>query len=181
MKSVKFFIILLFLNLTVFHQASAIQSHALWGNLEQGPYQVGFKLIEKWDHSRAYYPKCDYEHKQDKGERARPIRVYVWYPAEESDISPMLFTKYFHLALNDFGTRQETDEKIMRYPDRDLFDTAKMNLLGYKFLYFWGNIDHAIKIFKPNVENHSRSFNIYDSLGEAYMVNGQAENAIRNY
>jgi cytochrome c-type biogenesis protein CcmH/NrfG len=29
--------------------------------------------------------------------------------------------------------------------------------------------------------NETKSFNVYDSLGEAYMINGQAEYAIKNY
>ncbi len=68
-----------------------------------------------------------------------------------------------------------------KYPDCELFDEGKMNRLGYQFLYFWGNVDLAIDIFELNVKNHPQSFNTYDSLGEAYMVNGQIENAIKNY
>ncbi len=89
------------------------ESYPLWGNLEKGPYPIGFKLIEERDHSRTYYPKYDHDNKPHKGERARPIRVYVWYPAEGSDTSHMPFAKYFHLALDDFGKRRETVKKLI--------------------------------------------------------------------
>jgi tetratricopeptide (TPR) repeat protein len=32
-----------------------------------------------------------------------------------------------------------------------------------------------------NVEDYPQSFNVYDSLGEAYMVNKEEELAIKNY
>jgi tetratricopeptide (TPR) repeat protein len=39
----------------------------------------------------------------------------------------------------------------------------------------------AIKIFKLNTELYPKSSNVYDSLGEAYMKNGDKELAIQNY
>jgi hypothetical protein len=90
---------------------AASDAYPLWGNLKQGPHQVGFKQIVELDRSRSYYPKYDYEQQPHKGERARPIRIYIWYPAEKSDVLHMFFAKYFDLALNDFGPRSDTDKK----------------------------------------------------------------------
>jgi len=42
-------------------------------------------------------------------------------------------------------------------------------------------VREAIEIFKLNVEAYQQSANVYDSLGEAYMINGDKELAIRNY
>jgi tetratricopeptide (TPR) repeat protein len=39
----------------------------------------------------------------------------------------------------------------------------------------------AIEVFRLNVEEHPRSWNVYDSLAEAYAENGQRELAIENY
>ena len=39
----------------------------------------------------------------------------------------------------------------------------------------------AIAVFKTNVELYPKSANVYDSLGEAYMANGEKELAIANY
>jgi len=39
----------------------------------------------------------------------------------------------------------------------------------------------AIEVFKLNVALFPDSFNVYDSLGEAYMVVGEKELAIKNY
>jgi tetratricopeptide (TPR) repeat protein len=39
----------------------------------------------------------------------------------------------------------------------------------------------AIEVFKLNVEVYPQSCNVYDSLAEAYMVNGDKELAVKNY
>ena len=36
-------------------------------------------------------------------------------------------------------------------------------------------------MFKINVEDHPQSANVYDSLGEAYMINGDKKAVIENY
>ena len=41
--------------------------------------------------------------------------------------------------------------------------------------------DQAIEVFKLNVESYPQSANVYDSLGAAYMMNGDQELAIKNY
>lgn len=42
-------------------------------------------------------------------------------------------------------------------------------------------VDKAIPIFIENVKRYPASFNVYDSLGEAYMKAGNRELAIKNY
>ncbi|MDQ3020739.1 MAG: serine hydrolase [Bacteroidota bacterium] len=59
-------------------------------------------------------------------------------------------------------------------------DENEINLMGYNLLND-GKIDDAIEVFKLNVENFPDSFNVYDSLGEAYMKKGDKELAIKNY
>lgn len=56
----------------------------------------------------------------------------------------------------------------------------QLNALGYQLLNM-KKVREAIEIFKLNVEAYPQSANVYDSLGEAYMVNGDKELAIRNY
>jgi tetratricopeptide (TPR) repeat protein len=48
-------------------------------------------------------------------------------------------------------------------------------LLGQK------KVDEAIGIFKQNVQAHPQSWNVYDSLGEAYMAKNDTRNAAENY
>ena len=55
-----------------------------------------------------------------------------------------------------------------------------MNILGYQQLQS-GKTKEAIELFKLNVMAYPESANTYDSLGEAYMINGDKELAIQNY
>lgn len=60
------------------------------------------------------------------------------------------------------------------------FKESQLNSLGYTLLQL-EKIKDAIEIFKLNVEVYPESFNVYDSLGEAYMINGDLDLAIDNY
>jgi len=57
---------------------------------------------------------------------------------------------------------------------------ADYNLLGYMFLGA-GKKKEAIDVFKKNVKAHPESWNVYDSLGEAYAADGQTKPAIEYY
>jgi hypothetical protein len=57
---------------------------------------------------------------------------------------------------------------------------GQLNMLGYKMLNNDRTSD-AIAIFKLNVDAYPESANVYDSLGEAYMNNGDKKLAIANY
>jgi predicted alpha/beta superfamily hydrolase len=56
-----------------------------------------------------------------------------------------------------------------------------INTLGLILLNQMQEVDKAIEIFKLNVLNYPKSFNVYDSLAEAYMVKGDKSLAIKNY
>ena len=78
-----------------------------------------------------------------------------------------------------------TDSAISLYRtlrlSNDFYATENMlNGLGYRLLNL-KQIKEAIEIFKLNVEAYPQSANVYDSLGEAYMLNGDKGKAIMNY
>lgn len=60
------------------------------------------------------------------------------------------------------------------------FGDGELNTLGYYFLQE-NRIEEAIEIFQYNVELYPDVANTYDSLGEAYMVADQKNEAISNY
>jgi tetratricopeptide (TPR) repeat protein len=55
-----------------------------------------------------------------------------------------------------------------------------INDLGYRYLSK-NKLPSAITLFQINVNHYPDSFNVYDSLGEAYMKSGQITLAIDNY
>ena len=71
---------------------------------------------------------------------------------------------------------ENKEEEIKNNP----YLEANLNDLGYRYLRD-KKYKKAIEIFKLNVELFPHSSNVYDSLGEAYMLNGDKELAIQNY
>jgi len=65
--------------------------------------------------------------------------------------------------------------------DPDLFvGESDINGFGYSLLRR-KQVNEAIEVFKLNVEAYPQQPNVYDSLGEAYIVRGDKEKAIENY
>jgi CubicO group peptidase (beta-lactamase class C family) len=60
------------------------------------------------------------------------------------------------------------------------FQERLLNTLGYNFIR-QGKLKEAISVLQLNVEAYPQSSNVYDSLGEAYMRNGDKAPAIENY
>tara|TARA_R110002124_G_scaffold101952_1_gene249773 strand:- start:1124 stop:2623 length:1500 start_codon:yes stop_codon:yes gene_type:complete len=56
----------------------------------------------------------------------------------------------------------------------------EMNNIGYQFLQS-EKVEEAVAVFKLNAEAFPKSGNAYDSLGEAYLKNGNKKLAIFNY
>ena len=77
------------------------------------------------------------------------------------------------------AVKQYHDLKTSRADQYD-FSESELNTLGYQLLRS-DRVAEAIAIFKLNIEMFPEAFNPYDSLGEAYMVAGDKELAIKNY
>lgn len=71
-------------------------------------------------------------------------------------------------------------QSLKRRNDYDLGE-SELNSLGYQLLYPDRNAAAAIDIFKLNSANHPLSSNTFDSLGEAYQVDGDRDRAIVSY
>ena len=77
-------------------------------------------------------------------------------------------------AVKYFQKRREIEPNIIFFDERD------MNLHGYRFLQN-AKIKDAIELFKLNTIAFPKSWNVFDSLGEAYLKDGQKDLAIKNY
>lgn len=60
------------------------------------------------------------------------------------------------------------------------FDEGELDGLGYQLIHA-KKFKQAIRMFQLNVEAYPQSSNVYDSLGEAYMDDGNKPQAIVNY
>jgi CubicO group peptidase (beta-lactamase class C family) len=79
-------------------------------------------------------------------------------------------------------------ERIDRHFEQMRMDTARyalseteLNRLGYHALNSWRDVPRAIDIFRLNVRAFPKSGNVYDSLGEAYLAQGDTVRARANY
>ena len=89
----------------------------------------------------------------------------------------------FFNILNSQGVEEAVQYFKVRY-EKDTgfipFGEGEMNLLGYRYLQD-GKTKDAIQLFKLNTIAFPGAWNVYDSLGEAYLKDGQNDLAIKNY
>ncbi|HEX9653403.1 MAG TPA: hypothetical protein VGA99_06810, partial [bacterium] len=81
----------------------------LWGDLQPGPHAVGFKVEHKYDYSRSFGLKYDFEGKLNADAVKRPIQISIWYPAQKGG-SAMTFRDYVNLVATEVNFRELTDE-----------------------------------------------------------------------
>ncbi|HKR05775.1 MAG TPA: DUF2911 domain-containing protein [Bacteroidia bacterium] len=87
-----------------------------------------------------------------------------------------LMVKSKLLALK--GQTAEADalsKKAMTIADETQLNQYGYDLLGQK------KVKDAIEIFKTNVKRYPDSWNVYDSLGEGYDMDGNTKDALTNY
>jgi tetratricopeptide (TPR) repeat protein len=99
-----------------------------------------------------------------------------------------LFTKIY-LTEKDFASAEKSMETAFkRYLDfkkkhpseTSLFDENILNSYGYQLIK-QEKIEKALKYFKMNVKAFPGSYNVYDSMGELYLLKGNKELALDYY
>lgn len=58
---------------------------------------------------------------------------------------------------------------------------SKINMIGYKWIREFESAAIAIQVLELNCRLYPKSSNAYDSLGEAYMINEQYNEALKHY
>jgi len=95
----------------------------------------------------------------------------------------ILVSNYVEETIEESGIEEGIDKyyelKNANTPDC-IFNELALNRLGHKLLSSDKNTE-AIEIFILNVKEYPESWNVYDSLGDAYEKNGDKELAIDNY
>lgn len=90
------------------------------------------------------------------------------------------FTKRWTKAglLEALGRHDEVE--LMREQALELATEVEVNAMGYQF-FTQGRIEQAIDLFERNVAKNPDSWNVHDSLGEAYAAQGRFEEARASY
>jgi tetratricopeptide (TPR) repeat protein len=97
----------------------------------------------------------------------------VVFPNELSILTTTLKTKGVDSCIAHYNRLKGI------YPKEYILESY-LNTLGYEQLHN-GDNQGAIKLFNLNVKMFPASYNVYDSLGEAYMIGGNKKEAIKNY
>jgi CubicO group peptidase (beta-lactamase class C family) len=71
-------------------------------------------------------------------------------------------------------------ELLDKHADKFAVNEDEMNVAGYTLLQ-GGKLKEAVAMFRLNVETYPASWNVYDSLGEALMADGQKGLAAESY
>ena len=122
-----------------------------------------------------------YEFSFGTGENNEVTRMVLYitssYPKGEPAadfIEPVILESGAEAGLKIYSKIREDDS------GQYFFTEGLMNALGYRLLLKDKTAD-AIEVFKYNAKEYPDSFNVYDSLGEAYYKNGETDLAVENY
>jgi tetratricopeptide (TPR) repeat protein len=127
---------------------------------------------------------ADVQYTFSKGESGQIERLRIRNPQNSFDAARVPADRLIPFELLMAGRTAEAEEayrKIKREtPANVSVQENRLNTLGYT-LVNQKKYAEAVVILKLNAELYPTSSNVYDSLGEAYMLNGQKELAIKNY
>jgi tetratricopeptide (TPR) repeat protein len=98
----------------------------------------------------------------------------VFKPGIAKTLYPIIMAEGADAAAGKYRELKKNQPVAYDFQEREL-NGLGYNLLGQK------KIKEAIKVFQLNVDAYPESSNVYDSLGEAYMLNGEKAPAIENY
>ena len=101
--------------------------------------------------------------------------AFTWIKYDRYDSEAMRFAR----AVKENGAGPAIDEFRPALLRGDISE-GFINSAGYR-LMGQNKLTDAIRVFQLNVELYPKSWNVYDSLGEAYMNHGDKDLAIQNY
>lgn len=93
---------------------------------------------------------------------------------------PIIDTLYITIEKEGVDKALDLYLEMEKYDDHYDFRSDQLNTLGYKFVYE-NEFDIAKVIFKLNAKMHPTDYNVWDSLGEIYMLLGEDQLAIESY
>lgn len=91
------------------------QKTYLTGDLEPGPYEVGFKLVHEYDYTRYYKPTYSDQGVLEVKASPRPMQIGIWYPAEKAAGNSYLkYRDYYYMdaTVEDFDNVPDETERL---------------------------------------------------------------------
>jgi hypothetical protein len=135
-----------------------------------------------------------YEALNSKCEGEFPARLEYFENENHRSVPPIAFHNGISAIFEDYGisyrdvdSKEQLIEHFQSISQRLSWNFKPpeqlVNQIGYRMLRSRNERDKskALEFFIFNTENFPKSFNAYDSLGEAYEVSGNKKKAIENY
>jgi len=104
--------------------------------------------------------------------------AYAW-----ADSATQLAPTFANMRTKAMAMERRGDAagaEALRQQSMAVATEADVNAVGYQLLG-QGKRDEAIVLFRKNVKDYPRSWNVYDSLGEALALVGNKKEALANY
>ena len=156
------------------HKGHTIISH---GGGDEG-YRTFFLLFPEQSTAIVIMGNSDTFHSHDTA-----LAVLDVLLGEEPEIPKLPISVPVAKMLLEKGTKAAVElyrQLKKNKPDNYYFREQDLNWLGYT-LVKQNRLDDAIEILKLNVAEFPKSWNVYDTLGEAYSKKGENQLAIKNY
>jgi glyoxylase-like metal-dependent hydrolase (beta-lactamase superfamily II) len=151
----------------------------LWEGLKKAKEQ-GLSLEqtkEKFPLQEQYYYLRELGHSEERIRTFHERNIEAFWGQlfiSAADVIEDLLTK-----KGDAAAKNKFQE-LKDQPDKYFVSERQFNALGYRLLE-QNRIWHALTVFQMNVETFPQSFNVYDSLAEAYLYLGDKHNTVRYY
>ena len=145
-------------------------------------YDEGLSKLRVGDHAILVIPSNLAYGSKGAGDVIPPDSKLI-FVVEVVDVKSRSLRDVLAKTLNEKGVEAVIAEfhRLKSVGDPDLYTSeSDTNAFGYSLLRR-KQMNEAIEVLKLNVEAYPQSANVYDSLGEAYMVRGDKEKAIENY
>lgn len=108
-------------------------------------------------------------------------KIVVGDEVEAAFIHAEMRTALAAIGEGKFQQAESTLLKLQRNePNEATIQERSLTMLGYQLINI-RRLDLAIEVFKIGTHLHPQHFNAFDSLGEAYLRNGDEPMAIKNY
>ena len=145
-------------------------------------YDEGLSKLRVGDHAILVIPSNLAYGSKGAGDVIPPDSKLI-FVIEVVDVKSRSLTDILSTTLSARGVEAMIAEfhRLRSVADPELFvSESNTNAFGYSLLRR-RQVNEAIEVFKLNVEAYPQSANVYDSLGEAYLLSGNKEKAIENY
>lgn len=131
-----------------------------------------------YENNYSFISKSGLDPERLKTEHRNNVK-FVWYRVNETLSAADVLRQTILESGIDRARKKYTEIKVAP-PEKHYFDEVEINRLGY-YLINQNKLKEAVEVFKMNVELYPDAWNVYDSLGEGYMLLGEKELAIKNY